>query len=200
MTADIQTNRLDLVSLTPDFLRASLCNDLQRAEQQLQAQLPGGWPFGREDLLLRRLKQLENDPSLQPWLLRAMVERNASIVVGHIGFHDAPGAEYIRPYAPGAAEFGFTVYPAFRRQGFAREASIALMRWATEVHGVRNYVLTIRPDNVPSQTLATQLGFERIGSHIDEVDGVEDILEYKVADTTDASHLTPYTTRPHAPH
>ena len=52
------------------------------------------------------------------------------------------------------------------------------MKWACEAHGVRRFVLSIRPDNIPSQALAAQLGFVRIGSHIDEVDGLEEILEH----------------------
>jgi hypothetical protein len=43
--------------------------------------------------------------------------------------------------------------------------------------GVADFVMTIRPDNVASQSLARGLGFVRRGFHIDEVDGVEDVLE-----------------------
>ena len=54
------------------------------------------------------------------------------------------------------------------------------MRWAHQVHGVTRFVLSIRPDNTASQALAAGLGFVRIGSHIDEVDGLEDILEHRL--------------------
>ena len=54
---------------------------------------------------------------------------------------------------------------------------MALMRWAHEDHGVTRFVLSIRPDNTASQNLAASLGFARIGSQRDEVDGLEDILE-----------------------
>ena len=54
------------------------------------------------------------------------------------------------------------------------------MHWAHLAHGVARFVMTIRPDNVPSQALAAGLGFVRIGSHIDEVDGLEDILERRL--------------------
>lgn len=128
-----------------------------------------------------RLKQLEADPSLQPWLLRTLVLHARQVMIGHIGFHTAPGADYLQPYAPGGVEFGFTVYPPFLRQGFAREASKALMNWANHVHDVTRFVMTIRPDNVPSQALAAGFGFVRIGSHVDEIDGIEDILELRLA-------------------
>jgi RimJ/RimL family protein N-acetyltransferase len=53
------------------------------------------------------------------------------------------------------------------------------MRWAHQIHGVTRFVLSIRPDNIASQALAAGLGFVRIGSHIDEVDGLEEILEHR---------------------
>ena len=70
---------------------------------------------------------------------------------------------------------------SFQEPQYAREASVALMGWARQTQGVRSFAMTIRPDNHPSQALAAQLGFVRIASHIDEVDGLEDILEYKVS-------------------
>lgn len=163
--------------MTPEFMRASLKHSVLDARRHVQFALPDGWPGENTSLLALRLKQLEGDPAHQPWSLRAMVLRGAGIMVGHIGFHTAPGADYLLPYSPGAVEFGYAVYPPFRRQGYAREASVALMGWARQVHDVTRFVMSIRPDNLASQALAAQLGFVRIASHIDEVDGLEDILE-----------------------
>jgi ribosomal-protein-alanine N-acetyltransferase len=179
MTSSIESERLELISMTPAFLQASLEGKLHEAEKQLGLALPAQWPGEHEDVLSLRLKQLDEDPSLQPWLIRAMALRESRIMIGTIGFHSAPGADYLKSFCPGAVEFGFTVFPPYRRRGFAREASIALMRWAQEVHGVKSFVLSIRPDNAPSQALAAHLGFVCIGSHMDEVDGLEDVLEYK---------------------
>jgi ribosomal-protein-alanine N-acetyltransferase len=173
----IHSDRLDLVTLTPAFLRASLDDDQVQAEMLMQLTLPPGWP-DCSDLLSLRLKQLEDEPTIEPWLLRAIVPRGSGVMVGHIGFHSAPGAEYLEPYSPGAVEFGFTVFPPYRRKGYARESSCALMHWAYQCHGVTRFALTIQPDNTASQSLAASLGFVRIGSHIDEVDGLEEILEF----------------------
>jgi ribosomal-protein-alanine N-acetyltransferase len=174
-SATIQTSRLDLIPFTADFMRASLAGDLPTAEILLGIPLSITWPEF-PDTLARRLKQLEADPSLEQWLLRAIVLRDEHIMVGHIGFHEAPGPEHYRDIAPGAAEFGYTIYEPYRRRGYAREAALALMDWAHREHGVPRFVLTISPENAPSQALAIKLGFVRIGSHIDEVDGLEDIL------------------------
>jgi ribosomal-protein-alanine N-acetyltransferase len=187
MTSSIESERLALISMTPAFLRASLEGKLHEAEKQLGLGLPAEWPGEHVDVLSLRLKQLDEDPSLQPWLIRAMALRESRVMVGTIGFHSAPGADYLRRFSPEAVEFGFTVFPPYRRQGFAREASLALMRWARRTHGVKSFVLSIRPDNAPSRALAAQLGFVRIGSHLDEVDGLEDVLECKISGEEEAS-------------
>jgi RimJ/RimL family protein N-acetyltransferase len=170
-----------LVPLCPAFLEAVLKHDLTEAERILGLSLPDGL-LDSTDVMSLRLQQLQADATFQPWSLRAIALRDCRAMVGHIGCHTAPGAEYLRPHSPGGVEFGFTVYPPFRRQGYAREASVALMRWAHRIHGVTRFVLSIRPDNMASQSLAAGLGFVRIGFHIDEEDGLEEILERRDCD------------------
>ena len=179
MTTTICAERLELVPLHPPFLQAVLEHDLTKAERILGVSLPDGL-LDSTDVMAMRLQQLQAEATYQPWSLRAIVLRDRPVMIGHIGCHTAPGAEYLRPYSPGGVEFGFTVYPPFRRQGYAREASRALMGWAHQVHAVTRFVLSIRPDNTASQALAAGLGFVRIGSHMDEVDGLEDILEHRL--------------------
>lgn len=180
MTVAIRTDRLDLIAMTPAFLRASVEGNLVEAERQIQLTLPENWPEIRPVLELR-LKQLESNPDLQPWLLRAIGLRSTRAMVGHIGFHDQPGADYLREWSPGGVEYGFTIFPPHRRKGYAREASLALMQWAQDLHGVTAFVVTISPSNVASHALAADLGFVRAGSHLDEIDGVEDVFVLNVA-------------------
>ena len=175
----IHSERLNLVPLTPVFLRAVLEHDLAEAGRILGVPIPEDL-LEITDAISLWLPRLEVDPTLQPWLARAMVHREGGVMVGHIGFHAAPGAENLRPHAPGGVEMGFTVFPPFLRQGYAREAAKALMGWAHQVHGVASFVLSIRPDNAASQALAAGLGFVRVGSHIDDVDGLEDILVHSL--------------------
>ena len=174
MTA-IRTNRLDLIPMTPGFLRASLSGDLAEAERDIGLALPETWPDIQAVLALR-LGQLESDPTLQPWLLRAIGLRSNSEMVGHIGFHTSPGASYLKQWSPGGVEFGFTVFPRHRRNGYAREVSVALMQWARDLHGVTSFVVTVSPRNEASLAVAAALGFVRVGAHDDEVDGPEDVL------------------------
>ncbi|MBA2345181.1 MAG: GNAT family N-acetyltransferase [Rubrobacter sp.] len=101
-------------------------------------------------------------------------------MIGHVGFHDRPGAEYLRDLAPGGVEFGYSIFPPFRGRGFATEACAALMGWASREHNVKRFVVSISPENAPSMRIAAHFGFRKIGSHIDEEDGHEDILLLEV--------------------
>ncbi|MFL5806456.1 MAG: GNAT family N-acetyltransferase [Roseiflexaceae bacterium] len=176
----IQSARLDMIPMTPEFLQASLDGDLAAAAAVIGLTIPTDW-LEEPDLMRIRLDQLRADPSLQPWLLRAIGLRSERLMIGHIGFHTRPGAAYLADLAPGGVEFGYTVFARFRRQGYAREAAHALMGWAAREQGVPRFVVSISPQNLPSLGLAQQLGFQRIGSHVDEEDGPEDIFELRVA-------------------
>jgi len=172
----IQSERLDLIPITPGVLRALLAKSFYEAAQLLGITALSDWDISRYAMELR-VKQLEENPGLQPWLLRAISLRERRLLVGHIGFHTAPGADYLAELSPGGVEFGFGVLEPWRRRGIATEASEAAMRWAREEHQVQRFVLSISPDNFPSLGLAAKLGFRKIGSHIDEHDGPEDIFE-----------------------
>ena len=171
----IRTPRLDLVVLTPRFLDATVDGDLTTARSLLGAEVPDEW-LDEGDLARLRLQQLTSDPGIQPWLLRAMLLRGTTSMVGFIGFHGPPGMAHLDEWLPGAVEMGFTVFSAHRRRGYAREACTALMEWATDEHDVTDFVLTIAPENAASQALAAGLGFRRLGGWVDPDDGPEDIL------------------------
>lgn len=179
----IQSKRLDLLRLDPDTLRLTLAGDSVAVERRLSLTVPSEW-YAADMLIHLRLQQLLNDPAYQPWSVRAIALREERQMVGHIGFHTKPGAPYLQPYAPDGIEFGYTVFSPFRRRGYAREACPALMQWAHEEHQVSQFVVTISPDNIPSRRLAEKLGFTKVGEHMDEEDGLEEIfrLDYRRAE------------------
>ena len=179
-TAVISSDRLDLVSLAPDVLRFSLSRDASSVERLLGLTVPPDW-YEEEALIRFRLEQITGDPTYLPWSVRAISLRAEGQMVGYINFHTKPADPYLKPYAPNGVEFGFEVFPPHRRKGYAREASNAVMKWAHDHHGVTEFIVSISPGNIPSLGLAKSLGFERVGSHIDERDGLEDIfrLQYR---------------------
>lgn len=156
-------------------LEAMLAGDRSGAARLLGCDIPDDLPL-ESFPLARRLDQLRRDASVQPWLLRAMVDRASGTLVGHIGFHTPPRPEYLSAIAPDAVELGYTVHAPFRRQGYATDAILALMHWAYSLHGQRCFFLSISPQNLPSTKMAQSLGFATCGSHIDEEDGLE--IEY----------------------
>jgi RimJ/RimL family protein N-acetyltransferase len=109
-----------------------------------------------------------------------MVLHDEPRMIGHAGFHARPGEATLDELAPGGVELGYVVFERDRCRGYAREACVALMEWAHGAHGVTRFVVSISPDNVASLELARGLGFTRIGSHIDEEDGPEDIFERRI--------------------
>jgi ribosomal-protein-alanine N-acetyltransferase len=54
------------------------------------------------------------------------------------------------------------------------------MRWARETHGIRRFIVSISPDNLPSLGVAANLGFRQIGTAADEVDCLEYVFELAV--------------------
>lgn len=172
----IESERLTLRSMTSEFLEASLAGDRVRAASLIGLTVPLEW-FEEHGLINWRLNDLRREPDLQPWLLRAVGLRDEGRMIGHIGFHTQPDPPYLAQLAPGGIEFGYTIFPAFRRQGYAQEAAQALMDWAHQSQGITRFVVSISPENIPSLMLTEKLQFVRIGSHVDDEDGIEEIFE-----------------------
>ncbi len=167
----ILSDRLELVSMSPEFIEALMSGQRDRAESVIGLRLPASWPEEIHYLLKRRLEQMRRDPSEQPWLARAMVLRNDDrTVVGNIGFHGPPDGR-------GMVEIGYTVDPDHRRRGYAEEAVRALFDWASREHGIRLFRASVGPNNEPSLGLIRKLGFVRTGVQWDEIDGEELVFE-----------------------
>jgi RimJ/RimL family protein N-acetyltransferase len=170
----IASERLHLVRFSPEFFAASLEDRLAAAEALIDAHLPSWWPDEHARAVIqRRQRQIAATPSDAPWLLRAMVRREDRAVVGYINFHGPPDSY-------GRAELGYTVFEEHRRQGYATEAVLAMMRWAREEHLVRGFLLSISPTNAPSLALAAKLGFTQIGEQMDLEDGLEYVFELAI--------------------
>jgi [ribosomal protein S5]-alanine N-acetyltransferase len=180
--ATIHSKRLDLIPMTPDFLKACLRQDVDKAAALLGLPVADEW-FGESEFIALRLEQLLDDPTFQPWCVRAVVLRASGQMIGNIGFHTQPDPDYLAELAPKGVEFGYTIFAPYRRRGYAEEASRALMGWATGQPDVERFVLSISPENGASLALAQKLGFVRIGEWMDEVDGLEWVFERVVVVT-----------------
>jgi len=163
----IQTERLELVAISPDAIRHLIDGDREKAERAQRLRMPEEFPT-QDDLdgfLSIQLDRMETHPDRRDWMARLMVTRANQEVVGHCGFHGPP--EVI-----GRTEIGYTVFEKHRGQGFAKEAARALVAWALG-HGAKEVYASVSPDNAPSLAVVRSLGFKQVGTQDDEVDGLE---------------------------
>ena len=171
MNIEVRSKRLDLVPVTLELMEALLRGDRESAQPMIGYRLPATWPQGDETMLRFRSTIARTQPEALPLLLRAMVLRaDPEVMVGRIGFHGPPEDD-------GMLEIGYKVFPEYRRQGYAREAVLAMLRWAQRDPSVRRFRASVSPDNLASRHLVTGLGFVEVGSQWDEEDGEELVFE-----------------------
>jgi [ribosomal protein S5]-alanine N-acetyltransferase len=173
-TDDIATPRLILRLMERPVVEACLAGDLERAGQLLGARIPDAL-LARSSSLKYGQERLNEDPLYGPWSARAIILPQAGTMVGLVRFHTRPDPADLHPYARGAVEFGYQVFPAYQRQGYASEAVGAVMQWAQTAFGVDRFIVSVSPGNTASRALIARFGFAKVGEHTDEVDGIEDV-------------------------
>src|SRR6266566_1783841 len=160
----IRSERLELVSMSPDFIDALLAERRSDAEATAALKLPDDWPDAHDTGFLRfRLRQMGERP-----------------MIAHAGFHGPPGVNAVK--APDAVEVGYSIFEPHRRRGYATEVVRALIEWASREHSIQRFIASISPENEPSLALARRLGFKHIGQHWDEEDGEELEFELRISD------------------
>jgi [ribosomal protein S5]-alanine N-acetyltransferase len=174
--ADVSSEHLNLLPMTLELMEALQRGDRESAQKMTGYLIPADWPEDMESVLRFRIAIARAQPEAWPLLLRAMVLRaDPEVVVGRIGFH-GPSDD------TGMLEIGYEVFPAHRRQGYAREAVIAMFSWAQRDPAVLRFRATVSPDNLASRSLVAGLGFLEVGTQRDEEDGEETIFEGPAAD------------------
>ena len=169
---EIITQRLSLRLMNEDFLEATLQNNAAKTESLIGLKISPDW-FDEVDLSRVRLEDYRADAGYLPWGLRAVGLRNSHEMIGFIGFHTSPNAEYLHKYAPHAVEIGYTIFVPHRRCGFAREAVFGMFDWAARQYPVGTFIASVSPTNLPSTAMVKSLNFEKIGEQMDEFDGLE---------------------------
>lgn len=165
---------IELVAMTPAFVEAVLADRREEAAGLLEIELPDEFPSeGERGFLGMRLRQMHDDVRFEQWCPHAVVLDGR--MIGHAGFHGPPGVN--STHNPAAVEYGYSIYPAWRRRGYATAASKMLMDMAEEWAGIRHFVLSVSPDNEPSLAIVRKFGFVRTGERMDDEDGLEHIFE-----------------------
>ena len=151
--ANIETERLLLVTLLAEEIEALIAGDSERVETLIGFTFPPDDPNRGVDLSWH-LKALREDLNQRSWRIRVIVERSSGTVVGSINLKGPPNAE-------GDVEVGWGLNEDARRKGYATEASAAVVNWISKQPGVATISATIPDDNDASKRLAGRLGFVR---------------------------------------
>ncbi len=167
---DLLTSRLSLKWMSPQFLEACI-NDDDLAELILGAKIHSDW-YKEKGFMSMRLNDYKQNPEYLAWGPRAIILD--STMIGFIGFHTPPNPGYLKEYTSGI-EMGYTIFADYRRCGYASEAFQGLIVWARK-QGIKSFVLSISPTNQASLAMAKKFGFEKVGEHMDEEDGLEEIF------------------------
>ena len=173
---DILTPRLCLKWMSPQFLEVSINGD-DLAELTLGAKIHTDW-YKEKGFMSMRLNDYKQNPEYLPWGPRAILLDSAfldSTMIGFIGFHTSPNPEYLKDYTSSGIEMGYTIFADYRQQGYASEAFQGLITWARQ-QGIKSFVLSISPNNQASLAMAKKFGFAKVGEHMDEKDGLEEVF------------------------
>ncbi|MGI8911676.1 MAG: GNAT family N-acetyltransferase [Rubrobacteraceae bacterium] len=149
--ADLRTERLALVTLTPELARAAL-EDREELGRVLGARVPPTWP-GAD--FARMLPRIAHSPAAPFTCL--IIHEGDRTVIGETGFHGPPDGT-------GTVEAGYSIIPDYRSRGFAYEATRALIEAALASPGINHVIAECLHDNAPSLRVLEKLGMRRAGS------------------------------------
>lgn len=157
-TGSIFTDRLELVPITAELVRAVLANDRSGCERLVSAGFPDDWP-GRvfvERAFTIDLEAVLSKPEVRLWGDRVLVTRHGPrSVVGSVIFHG-------KPLETGRASLAYGVERASQGRGYATESVRACVAWALEQGGVKAVEATTTPWHRASIRVLLKAGMRQI--------------------------------------
>lgn len=158
----VRSPHLTLIPLTLAMVRAAGA-DRAGLAAALSARIPDDWPqTDLAEALPLFADLLAADPAQYLWFVWVIVKVSDAVVVGDIGFRGPPTDQ-------GTIEIGYSVLPAFQRQGIAGEAAAALVSWLRARPEARLLIAHTEPDNLISQRVLRRLGMAERGMEDSEI-------------------------------
>jgi RimJ/RimL family protein N-acetyltransferase len=151
--ATLATARLRLVPVTDDLVRAA-ARGKAALERTLGATIPDGW---RGDYVFERGRRA----AVRDLPRHALIVRTAdNVLIGEVRFEALPQTVRFEE----DWEIGYAIAPLYRRQGYAVEATEAVLGWLDDL-GVERVVAGCHMKNIASVRTLRKLGFTLDGSH-----------------------------------
>ncbi|MBC7542930.1 MAG: GNAT family N-acetyltransferase [Candidatus Sericytochromatia bacterium] len=155
----ITTSRLELIALSLAMAQVPV-TDKAALATMVDGTVAEQWPPEQMDEDAQRwlTEQLTVDPDQEEWLLWYLVhtEGTERRLIGTVGFKG-------RPDADGTVELGYSVVPAYQRQGLATEAVLDLIDWALADRTVKRIVAETYPHLTPSIRVMEKCGMTLLG-------------------------------------
>ncbi len=150
----LESKRLTIIPPNKELIEAELDSPLKLAAK-LNTIIPNDWP--PENLIDAKpwfMEKLYEDNSNAEWLNWYVVEKEINSLIGSIGFLGKPNSK-------GEAEIGYSILPAFRKNGYAKEAVKMITEWAIENEEIRLLIAKTLPENLASQKVLLWNNFVR---------------------------------------
>lgn len=168
----IQSRRLELIEVTPELAQANL-DDVQEVARLLDAAIPSTWPPEHWEphaiqWLIAKARECPNERGWFAW--HAVLKFDGAANVGRAGGRTLIGGAGVKgpPDANGIIEVGYGIVGEFQRQGFATEATSALIGWTLRDPRVKRIDAETFPNHVPSLGVMRRLGMTSLGAGSEE--------------------------------
>ncbi len=153
--AEIRTERLTIIPFARDLALAAL-RDRAELARRLGGSVADGWPGpGMAEYLPAYTGELAEQPERSAWVRLALRTADRALI-GDMGFHGPPDRQ-------GTVELGYSIAPAYRRQGYASEGARGLVAWAFAQPQVQRIIARCAPDNAGSIRVLEGARLRRVG-------------------------------------
>ena len=88
-----------------------------------------------------------------------IIHQADNTLIGHVMIKIIPDVEGL---PTDAVEIGYQVAPLYRRQGYASEATKAMMDWTLSQPGMQTVTAGCAPDNIASKRVLEKIGMDLI--------------------------------------
>lgn len=149
----IRTQRLTLVSFTLEMWEG-LCRSHYDVRELMGYAAEEGWPT--QDILDAAsyfVQYFQEHPAMIDRMCWFIVEKQSHRIIGDLGFKAEPDLQ-------GAVEIGYGIVPSRQQNGFAVEATTALVEWAFSLPDIRIITAQCMNENIPSVKTLQKIGMK----------------------------------------
>jgi [ribosomal protein S5]-alanine N-acetyltransferase len=159
---NIFTKRLYLVPFTLEIVKAAIIGDAELSKVLGVTVLPN-WC---EEEFIQNLPEIADilckNPLQSEWGWGSLIIHKAeNTLIGHVMNKIIPDATNL---PTGSVEIGYYITPSYRKQGYASEATKAIVDWVLGQPGMQSATAGCDPDNIASKRVLEKIGMQLLES------------------------------------